>query len=181
GGGGFSFQLSAEDSRGLRAAALETGSTLFMVLLSLTAVLLSKLSGQEDIVIGTPNAGRRHADLEKIIGMFVNTLAMRNYPGGEKTAKQFLLEVRERSLKSFDNQEYQFEDLVDRLPIDRNTGRNPLFDVMFSMNVFEQGSAANSPGDGVDGDTVSKNIIDDEGTGIREYDYQRRNSKFDLT
>ncbi|MCP5051779.1 MAG: amino acid adenylation domain-containing protein, partial [bacterium] len=181
GGGGFSFQLSAEDSRGLRAAALETGSTLFMVLLSLTAVLLSKLSGQEDIVVGTPVAGRRHADLEKIIGMFVNTLAMRNYPGGGKTLREFLQEVRERSLKAFDNQECQFEDLVDRLPIDRNTGRNPLFDVMFSMNVFEQDPAANSPGDGAAGDTASQNISDDAGSGIREYDYQRRNSKFDLT
>ncbi|MCP5054279.1 MAG: AMP-binding protein, partial [bacterium] len=135
-------RLSVEESRALSALALETGSTSFMVLLSLTTILLSKVSGQEDIVIGTPVAGRRHADLEKIIGMFVNTLAIRNYPLGRKTVSGFLHEVKELTLNAFENQEYQFEDLVEQLPVERDTGRNPLFDVMFILNNINNGPEA---------------------------------------
>ncbi|MCP5052116.1 MAG: amino acid adenylation domain-containing protein, partial [bacterium] len=140
-GTNFDSRLTPGDSRGIRTLALETGSTLFMTLLSFTTILLSKLSGQEDIVVGIPIAGRRHADIEKIIGMFVNTLPMRNYPGGEKTAREFLKEVKERTLRAFENQEYQFEDLVEKLPVERNTGRNPLFDVMFLLNNTAPGAA----------------------------------------
>ncbi|MCP5049844.1 MAG: amino acid adenylation domain-containing protein, partial [bacterium] len=145
-GRSFDFRLSVEDSRGLRGVALETGSTLFMVLLSLTTVLLSKLSGQEDIVIGTPIAGRRHADLEKIIGVFVNTLALRNYPSGTQSFKEFLKKVKERTLRAFENQEWQFEDLVEQLPVNRNTGRNPLFDVMFTFQTIDGDVAETAPG-----------------------------------
>jgi non-ribosomal peptide synthetase component F len=81
-------------------------------------------------------AGRRHADLEKIIGMFVNTLALRNYPAGEKTLKDFLNELKERTLATFENQEYQFEELVEKVEVNRDTGRNPLFDVMFVLQNF---------------------------------------------
>ncbi|MCP5054082.1 MAG: hypothetical protein GY940_43340, partial [bacterium] len=102
---------------------------------------MSKLSGQEDVVIGTPVAGRRHADLEKVIGMFVNTLALRNYPGGRKVAKEFLKEVKERTLNAFENQECQFDNLVEQLPVERDTGRNPLFDVLFTLNNINTGAA----------------------------------------
>ncbi|MCP5046013.1 MAG: amino acid adenylation domain-containing protein, partial [bacterium] len=180
-GTSFNYQLSVENSRGLRSVALETGSTLFMVFLSLTTVLLSKLSGQEDIVIGTPIAGRRHADLEDIIGMFVNTLSLRNYPRGGKTAKEFLVEVKEQTLKAFENQEYQFEDLVEQLPIERNTGRHPLFDVLFSFHTVNQGGIANSTGDSVPADTGNENVPDDTETDYRDYEYSNWNSKFDLT
>ncbi|MCP4158102.1 MAG: amino acid adenylation domain-containing protein, partial [bacterium] len=78
----LSFILSEEKNTNLKAAAKENEVTLYMTILSIFTILLSKLSGQEDIIVGTPTAGRRHADLEKIIGMFVNTLPMRNYPEG---------------------------------------------------------------------------------------------------
>ncbi|MCP5054171.1 MAG: AMP-binding protein, partial [bacterium] len=133
-GSSVTFGIPARDAQALKKAALENNSTLFMLLMAVTAILLSKLSGQEDIVIGTPIAGRRHADLQKIIGMFVNTLALRHYPAGEKTCDGFLREVNQRTLKAFENQEYPFEDLVERLPVERDTGRNPLFDVMFMLN-----------------------------------------------
>ena len=109
-----------------------------MVLTAVVNILLAKLSGQEEIIIGTPIAGRRHADLEKIIGMFVNTLALRNYPVGERTFREFLGDVKERILMVFENQEYPFEELVDKLSLKRDMGRNPLFDVMFvlqNMNI----------------------------------------------
>lgn len=68
----------------LRELAAERESTLYMVLLAAYTVMLSKYSGQEDLIVGTPVAGRTNADLEPVIGMFVNTLALRNRPSGEK-------------------------------------------------------------------------------------------------
>ncbi|MCP4215459.1 MAG: AMP-binding protein, partial [bacterium] len=128
-----SFVLTQEETRSLNAAANENEATLYMTVLAIFTILLSRLGGREDIIVGAPTAGRRHADLDNIIGMFVNTLAMRNYPEGEKTVGAFLGEVRENTLNVFENQEYQFEDLVDKLSLRRDTGRNPIFDVMFNM------------------------------------------------
>ncbi|MGB7604797.1 MAG: amino acid adenylation domain-containing protein, partial [Lutisporaceae bacterium] len=132
-GDSLSLELSEELTNKLKQIAKETGSTMYMVLLSAYNVLLSKYSGQEDIVVGSPIAGRPHADLENIMGMFVNTLAMRNFPQGNKTFKEFLEEVKANSLLAFENQDYQFEELIDKLNVTRDLSRNPLFDVMFSM------------------------------------------------
>ncbi|MCP4147932.1 MAG: non-ribosomal peptide synthetase, partial [bacterium] len=127
------FQLNEEKTVELKETAREIKPTLYMTLLAVYTIMLSKLGGQEDIVVGTPIAGRRHADLENIIGMFLNTLAMRNYPAGEKTFRQYLKEVKERTIQAYENQEYPFEDLVDKVTITRDTTRNPLFDTMFNL------------------------------------------------
>jgi amino acid adenylation domain-containing protein len=127
------FLLEDRDVEALKSLASRNESTLFMVLLAIYNVLLSRLSGQEDIVVGTPTAGRRHADLEGIVGMFANTLALRNYPRGQKTFSGFLREVKQRTLEAFENQDYQFEDLVGAVVEDRDTGRNPIFDVMLVL------------------------------------------------
>jgi hypothetical protein len=132
-GNSVTFEMPGDDTAALKSIALAGGSTLYMVLLAVFNVLLSRLSGQQDLVVGSPAAGRRHADLEKIIGMFVNTLALRNYPEGEKTFKEFLLEVKERTLEAVENQDYPFEELVEKVSIIRDAGRNPLFDVMFTF------------------------------------------------
>ncbi|MCU0287155.1 MAG: amino acid adenylation domain-containing protein, partial [Acidobacteria bacterium] len=137
-GGQVRFLLTVKESLKLKELAKQTGVTLYMCILSVFTILLSRLSGQEDIVVGTPIAARRHADLEKIIGMFVNTLAMRNSPCGEKNYSEFLLELKERTLKAFENQEYQFEELVDKISLSRDTSRNPIFDVMFSLLNIEE-------------------------------------------
>jgi non-ribosomal peptide synthetase component F len=110
-----------------------------MVLLSIYYILLSKISGREDIVTGTPTAGRLHADLEPVIGMFVNTLPLRNYPEGGKSFREFLQEVKTRTLEAFDNQDYQLEELIKKLGVSRDMSRSPLFDVMFSMQNLEMG------------------------------------------
>ena len=110
-----------------------TGTTIYIVLLSIMNILMSKHSDQEDIIIGTPIAGRQHADLENVLGMFVNTLAIRNYPKSDKTYEKFLNEVGANTLKAYENQEYQFEDLVDHLNLHRDASRNPIFDVMFTL------------------------------------------------
>ena len=138
----FLFELSVSDTRALKSIALQQGASLFMALLSLINILLSKLSGQDDIVIGSAIAGRRHADLENIIGMFVNTLPLRNAPSGGKTFIQFLNQLKSRTLEAFNNQEYQFEDLVEQIAPNRDAGRNPLFDIMYSLNTFNSGDKA---------------------------------------
>ncbi|MCP4117989.1 MAG: AMP-binding protein, partial [Desulfobacteraceae bacterium] len=132
-GNNLSFELNENETAKLKETAKENEATLYMTILTIFTILLSKLGGQEDIIVGMPTAGRRHADLENIIGMFVNTLVMRNYPSGEKTCREFLKEIKKGTLQAFDNQEYQFEDLVDRLSVRRDTGRNPIFDVMFNL------------------------------------------------
>ncbi|UCH93752.1 MAG: non-ribosomal peptide synthetase, partial [Candidatus Aminicenantes bacterium] len=132
-GNTIDFEITHQEAQKLRELAKKENATMFMVVLSLFNVLLYKLTFQEDIVVGTVLAGRRHADLEKIIGIFVNTIVLRNYPKGDQPFIKFFREVRNRTLEAFDNQDYQFEDLVDKLMIEREPGRNPLFDVLFTF------------------------------------------------
>ncbi|MCC5438880.1 non-ribosomal peptide synthetase [Clostridium botulinum] len=132
-GDNIKFKLGKQLTSALNRLAKNTGTTLYMVLLSGINILLSKYSGQEDIIVGTPISGRTHADLEKVMGMFVNTLAMRNYPAPDKSYKEFLGEVKENTLKAHENQNYQFEELIDDLNIHRDLSRNPIFDVMFTL------------------------------------------------
>ncbi|QFY84841.1 amino acid adenylation domain-containing protein [Bacillus subtilis] len=135
-----SFTLDQEVASGLYKLARENGSTLYMVLLAAYTVFLSRLSGQEDIIVGSPIAGRPHKDLEPILGMFVNTLALRTRPEGGKPFVQYLQEVRETALEAFEHQDYPFEELVDKLELTRDMSRNPLFDVMFVLQNMDQES-----------------------------------------
>jgi amino acid adenylation domain-containing protein len=132
-GAHVSFVLNNEETKTLKQIAREYDVTLYMSILAVFNILLAKLSGQEDIIVGTPIAARRHNDLQSIIGMFVNTLAMRNFPSGNKSFNRFLTEVKQQTLAAYENQEYQFEDLVDKISVRRDTGRNPVFDVMFNL------------------------------------------------
>ncbi|MGE5343917.1 MAG: amino acid adenylation domain-containing protein [Candidatus Omnitrophota bacterium] len=157
------FEIDQEITSALKHLMLETGATLFMVLLAAYAVFLSKLSGQKDIVIGTSTAGRGHADLETIIGMFINTVALRTYPSGEKPFIEFLYEVKERTLQTFENQDYQYEELTDNVVIKRDPGRNPLFDVLFMLQNFK----------------LQELTI--PGLKLSPHEYHSRTSKFDLT
>ncbi|MGG3640837.1 amino acid adenylation domain-containing protein [Bacillus gobiensis] len=131
--------ITAEDNLTyrLRKIAAENGSTLYMVLLSALNVLFFKYTGQEDIVIGSPSAGRSRAGLEKVIGMFVNTVVMRNFPSREKTFRTLLNEVKDAVLKALDHEEYPFEVLVEQLNVHRDPGRNPVFDIMFALDMNE--------------------------------------------
>jgi len=125
------FEIGKETTTALMTLALAQETTLYMVLLTIYNIFLSKLSGQEDIVVGTAAGGRKHADLEGIIGMFVNTLVLRNYPRGHQSFLEFLKEIKERTIEAFDHQDYQYEDLVSQVLAARDTSRNPLFDTMF--------------------------------------------------
>jgi amino acid adenylation domain-containing protein len=127
------FEIDESLTTALKTLAGRYNATLYMVLLTVCTVLLSKYSGQTDIIIGTPAAGRNHAHLDDLIGFFINVLPMRNYPGPQKTFDVFLKEVRDNALYAFDNGEYQFDDLVKTLHRERDTGRNPLYDVVFTL------------------------------------------------
>ncbi|WP_338817817.1 plipastatin non-ribosomal peptide synthetase PpsC [Bacillus subtilis] len=135
-----SFTLDQEVASDLHKLARENGSTLYMVLLAAYTAFLSRLSGQEDIIVGSPIAGRPHKDLEPILGMFVNTLALRTRPEGGKPFVQYLQEVRETALEAFEHQDYPFEELVDKLELTRDMSRNPVFDVMFVLQNMDQES-----------------------------------------
>jgi amino acid adenylation domain-containing protein len=162
-GSSSSFSLSTEETGKLRALGAEAGATMFMTVLSVLNVLLSKLSNQEDITIGTPVAGRDHADLEGIMGMFVGTLALRNYPKGELSFREFLSAVKSKALSCFDNQQYPYEELIGELQLARDTSRNPLFDVMFVFQNFDQED------------------LRIPGLTLRSYQIPHRVSKFDLS
>lgn len=127
------LSLGVDLTAHLRKFASKAGSSIYMVLLAAYNILLFKYSDQEEIVVGTLTAGRQHADLENIIGMFVRTLAMKNHPKPYKTAAEFLREVRDNSLAAFDNQEYPLNQLLDVLKLPRNLSNHPLYKVMFIM------------------------------------------------
>lgn len=118
----------------LKELAKQVGVTDYMILLSSAMILLSKYSGQNDIVIGTAVSGRIHKDTEHMLGMFVNTLPFRGRPELDKSYESFLLEMKEVCLHGFANQEYPLEDLIDQLEITRDLSRNPLFDVMVNLH-----------------------------------------------
>jgi tyrocidine synthetase III len=132
-GATVSFTLSKEETKGIKLLSKENDLTLYMSLLSVFTILLSKLSGQDDIIIGTPIAGRNHNDLENIIGMFINTLAIRSEVSEDETIREFLSKLKQSTLNAFDHQDYQFDDLVENVSVKRDTSRNPIFDVMFNM------------------------------------------------
>jgi tyrocidine synthetase-3 len=162
-GSDVNFEIEKQQLKVLQTLSLQEGVTLFMLLLAVYNILLSRISGQEDIVVGSPIAGRRHEDLQKIMGMFVNTLALRNYPRGEKSFVEFLKDVKESTLGAFENQEYQFEDLVEKVAVNRDVARNPLFDVMFTFQNLDDSANAKADGE------------------PDKYGYANTNSKFDMT
>lgn len=162
-GGIYSFSLDTELFKAVKRLSERTGTTLYSVILALFNVVLARLGNRTDLVIGTPVGGRQHAQLEKIPGMFVNMLPVRNYPEGAKSFIDFLHEVQAKNLHCFDHQSYPYEDLVESLQIARNTGRNPLFDVSFSYQNFERASLALA------------------GMSVEEMSGQHRIAKFDLT
>lgn len=128
------FNIDSDISKKLNNLALETGATLYMIILSAYNILLQKYTGYEDIVIGAPVAGRPHGDLEKVMGMFVNMIALRNYPKKDKNYKVFLDEVKENALRSYENQNYQFDKLVNKLcGINRYSSRHPLFNTVLTL------------------------------------------------
>lgn len=124
----------------------KTNTTEFMVMMSVFMVLLGKYSRQEEIVIGSPVSGRVHKDTEGIAGMFVNTIAVKGFPCGKKTFCSFLEEMKHQIIKAQENQEYPFDELVEEVAVNRDMSRNPLFDVLLSMQNKDMNTELQLPG-----------------------------------
>ena len=111
----------------------ETGATKFMIMLAAFNILLSKYTGQNDIVVGVPTFGRKHEDILSTIGMFVGTLPIRSIIPEEVRAIEYLNILKQKVIEAVNNQDYPFDELVSSLKVERDSGRNPLFDVMFAL------------------------------------------------
>ncbi|WP_164018688.1 non-ribosomal peptide synthetase [Pyxidicoccus trucidator] len=129
----YSFLLPPELVAGLKALSQRHDATLAMTLLAGFAALLHRYTGQEDLLIGSPIAGRRHVETEGLLGFFVNTLVLRARPSARSTFPQLLAGVRETSLGAYAHQDLPYEYLLEKLQLTRDLSRNSLFQVMFGM------------------------------------------------
>ena len=141
-GGTEKLQLDSKLTQQLKKLSQKSGSTLFMTLLAGFAVLLSRYSGQTDLVIGSPIANRNRTEIEKLIGFFVNSLVLRFDLSQEPTFKDFLAQVRQTTQNAYDHQDLPFEMLVEELQIERHLDRNPLIQIVFALQ-----NAPSSPWD----------------------------------
>ncbi len=138
--------LSPELTASLRALSQEHGVTLFMTLLSGWGVLLSRLSGQQDVVIGTPVANRQRREVEGLIGFFVNTVALRLRLDGEPTVATLLAQVKETALAVFAHQELPFEQVVEAMQPQRSLSHSPLVQTALAFdNTADYGDALSLP------------------------------------
>ncbi|QHS63369.1 non-ribosomal peptide synthetase [Chitinophaga agri] len=158
------FRLSAEDRRLFDLLVRGEDATLFMGLLSVVNVLLYRYTGQQDIIVGTPVAGRDHPDLEGQVGCFLNTLALRNEVSGHQSFRQLLQTVRNNTLESYQHQAYPFDMLVEELGLNRGKNRSPLFDVVVILQNIHFNDSLSLKMTGVD---VS---MDDAALGISKGD-----------
>ncbi|WP_026798523.1 non-ribosomal peptide synthetase [Planktothrix prolifica] len=132
-GGTEKLQLDSKLTQQLKKLSQESGSTLFMTLLAGFAVLLSRYSGQTDLVIGSPIANRNRTEIEKLIGFFVNSLVLRFDLSQEPTFEDFLAQVKQTTQNAYDHQDLPFEMLVEELQIERHLDRNPLIQIVFAL------------------------------------------------
>ncbi|MBB4636051.1 non-ribosomal peptide synthetase [Longimicrobium terrae] len=145
-GAQFGIQLDGTLTAGLRALAQRHGTTPFMVVLAGWAAVLARLSGQDDVVIGTPTANRGRREIEGLIGFFVNTLALRMDLSGAPTVAELLGRVKERTLEAQQHQDIPFEQVVERVDPVRSLSHTPLFQVLFAwQNAPADGSGLSGP------------------------------------
>ncbi len=133
-GSTVSFALGAELSAALHQLSRDEGATLFMTLLSAFQALLHRYTGQEDINVGTPIAGRNRPEIEGLIGFFVNTLVLRARPHGALPFSELVAQTREAALGAYAHQDLPFELLVEALQPQRDLSHTPLFQVMFVLD-----------------------------------------------
>jgi amino acid adenylation domain-containing protein len=144
-GAGLEVVLSQQQIEGLKRLSREEGATLFMTLLACFMILLGRLSGQEEILVGTPLANRSRAEVEPLIGFFVNTLVLRGDLSGNPGFREVLQRVREVALSAYSHQDVPFEQVVEAVQPQRDMSRSPLFQVMFSLQT-STGVAGELPG-----------------------------------
>lgn len=160
----LSLTLSREETSRIDRFAVQKNTTPYVVFLSSLMILLQRYSGgKQDIVIGSPVSGRTRAETEKMLGMFVNTLAIRGTPRDDIRFDDFLREVSDICIAAYENQEYPFDMLIRDLSLGGNMSGNPLFDVMLAFQNNEQ---------------MEDRFVDLDAEVIP---YYSRNTKFELT
>ena len=163
-GGIHPFRLPDEAARSLEAVGRQYGATLFMVLLAAYQVLLSRHSGQDDILVGTPAAGRDRVEFEPVVGYFTRTLVLRAEVAADLPFDELLLRTRRTVLDALDHQDVPFEDLLAALGVERDPARTPLFQTMAILHSQDEDAA---------GDTFAD-------LGFAFFDAGYRQAKFDL-
>ena len=158
-----SFTIPPDVALKLKEIARREEATLFMVLFAGFAALLSRYSGQEDVLIGTAIAGRQRAELEKLIGFFINTLVIRTDLKGNPSFRDLVGRVREAMLGAYAHQDVPFEKLVEELQPERSLSNNPLFQVLMVMQNLPRG----------------RMIL--EGLDLEWFEVQEVSAKFDLS
>src|SRR6185503_11291970 len=158
------IRIPTEVAQALRELAQQPQCTLFMVLLAAFQAVLFRLTSQEDVVVGTPIAGRNRAEIEPLIGFFINTLVLRTNVSGNPSFRELIGRVKEVALGAYAHQDVPFEKLVEELHPERDLSRSPLFQVMFSMqNVAADGA------------------VETSGLRLSPVESKRESAKFDLT
>ncbi|BCJ96172.1 hypothetical protein acsn021_37410 [Anaerocolumna cellulosilytica] len=156
------FELDEETTMYLKDMADANNITLFTYLLSLFYLLLNKIGGSEEIVIGTSVAGRTHSDMENIVGLFLNYLPLKKSISQSERFIDFLIGVNKIVMDAFENQDYPFDDLIEKLKLSRDINRNPLYDMIF---IFQN---VDIP------DFKISNLI------IKQFPFKNRASKLDI-
>jgi hypothetical protein len=157
------FRLGPSLTTKIKELVSKTETTLNILLMTVLNVLLFKYTGQEDIVVGMGIAGRTHTDQENIIGGFINLLVLRNQPLPGKIFMKFLGEVKKTALDAYENQDYQFEELMNKLDIPRDPGRHPLFEIEFTFQ------------------NVEIKEVEITGLKLKPYNFEHKQAKFDLS
>ncbi|MCB2312203.1 amino acid adenylation domain-containing protein [Clostridium tagluense] len=158
-GTSLKFGIDKTISSGINKIINSLGVTKFMFYTAAYNVLLYKYSGQEDLIIGTPVAGRTHEDLKNTVGMFVNTLPLRNKLNANMNFRNFLSEVKLNSLKAFENQDYDLKNIIEKLEINKSS----IFDMIFSFQ------------------NLAIDALNFENTEIASYEVKNKTSKFDIS
>ena len=162
-GGKVHFAFEDDINDRILSYTKEQGITPFMFMMAALTILLWKYTNQKDIVIGTPIAGRRHAKLEKIVGMFVNTLAIKSELDENATITDYLQYTKDKLVRAYDNQDCQFDRLIEELEIPKNTSRNPLFDILFNYI------------------NIGTDEVEIEGLSLEPYEDGKIDVKFDIS
>ena len=158
-----SFPLSPGLYQSLRTFSHQEHYTLFMTLLTGFAILLYRYSAQKDIVVGTPVAGRNHVEIEKLIGLIVNTLAFRINQSGESSVRSLLAQIRQTSLDGYVHQDLPFEKLVEHLKPHRDVSRTPIFQVLLNY------------------ENIPSNAVSIQNLCVQEFEFDDGIAQFDLS
>jgi len=180
-GAHVTFELAPEVARQFRALAKSENVTVFMLLLAVYTIFLSRLSGQEDIIVLVPISLRRRAELTDILGIFLNMLPMRNRAVTHVTFSEFLATVKQSSLGAFEHQDYWFDDLVSQLParIHKDNRWHPVSPVAFDYQ--NMATAADSPAQNPGTAAIPLQLKRYEGLDNKTTKYDLTLLAFDLT